>query len=1032
METPLTPLQQAYLLGRSDRWPLGGVAMHDFREYRGHQLDLPQLEARLKELVRHYAALRTCIDPLRLTQRVHPEASLNLDRHDLRSLSHEAAQRQVTQLRTGYSHQRHDPAQPLWRIAIVQLNETQDPPGSPYDCLIFTSFDALILDGQGISTVIARLFDRQPLAPIAPSDPAPATATAAQRQADAAYWQRKLQDVTTPSALPWLSPLANLKASGYRRASLTLPRETLKQLGRLGSAHALLRNSTLSALILDTLAHWTTDGELCVGVPVAFPSTAGELGNASSFVAVRYSRHGENFIHRAQTLQDDVLGALDHLAFSGVDLARQLLSHSQGGPALPVILTNCLSWETLPADAPVRYHDGLTQTPQVAIDIRLTMDSEKNLLLCVDYAEQALNGEQVQAMLAALQRRVLLACQNGELEIAPARFIDLAHYRHNGGEADAAPYPYLAILAERLFDARPPQTALICGERRLSYGELGQRVATLMANLQQRGLQPGSVVALYLPRSPEHVMFSLACALSGIIWVPIDINSPPERTAYLLDNCQPDLVVHQGELDTPRGVTPAALLAPADSAPALPDSQTLTERSASAAAGYYLYTSGTTGKPKCVVLNNRATANVLSQTLQRWAVTADDVFISVTPLHHDMSMFDLFGSLSAGATLVLPAPHQEKDAISWNQLVEQHRVTLWCSVPAILEMLLSCKAADGLSSLRLVAQGGDYIKPATVQTLRTLGPDITLFSLGGPTETTIWSIWHPIAAQDTGAVPYGRPLPANQYFICHDDGIHCPAGVVGRIHTAGVNLALGYLERGELKQHDFVTLADADGRPLRAFRTGDQGYYRPNGDIMFATRVNGYVKIRGVRVSLPEIEDVLRGHEAILDMVVVDYPSGENAEATLGAMYLTHDGKPLALSDIRAFSTGYLPCTHIPTRFIHADALPLSANGKTDRHRIRALLVSQHAAPALNACAAPPPGAPKARSAEILKIYWQAIGVAPQPEWGEETAFMAMGLKLPHIKEVAARLNDAFGTRLATTALLPCKNAREVAALLAS
>ncbi|RTF32633.1 condensation domain-containing protein, partial [Serratia marcescens] len=163
METALTALQQAYLLGRSDRWPLGGVAMHDFREYRARQLDVPRLEARLTELVQHYPALRTCIDVQRGTQHVRPEVTLHLDRHDLRALDGETAQRQVEQLRERYSHQRHDPSQPLWRIAVIQLAEQQDPTGSPYDTLIFTSFDALILDGQGISTVIARLFDDRPL-----------------------------------------------------------------------------------------------------------------------------------------------------------------------------------------------------------------------------------------------------------------------------------------------------------------------------------------------------------------------------------------------------------------------------------------------------------------------------------------------------------------------------------------------------------------------------------------------------------------------------------------------------------------------------------------------------------------------------------------------------------------------------------------------------------------------------------------------------------------------------------------------------
>ncbi len=166
-----------------------------------------------------------------------------------------------------------------------------------------------------------------------------------------------------------------------------------------------------------------------------------------------------------------------------------------------MILTNCLGWETLPAEAPVRFHDGLTQTPQVAIDIRLTLDSEKNLQLCVDYAEQALHGEQVEAMLAALQRRILRSCQRADLAIAPRDFIDLAHYRHNDSEANYAPYPYLAQLAERLFGAQNGGNALICGEQTLTYRELGQQIATAIANLQSRGVQPGNVVALYLPRS---------------------------------------------------------------------------------------------------------------------------------------------------------------------------------------------------------------------------------------------------------------------------------------------------------------------------------------------------------------------------------------------------------------------------------------------------------------------------------------------------------------------------------------------------
>ena len=239
--------------------------------------------------------------------------------------------------------------------------------------------------------------------------------------------------------------------------------------------------------------------------------------------------------------------------------------------------------------------------------------------------------------------------------------------------------------------------------------------------------------------------------------MPIDINSPAERTRYLLENCHPDLVISLENAQFDDSVTPHALVSDNDSPPPL------TGQSASERPSYYLYTSGTTGKPKCVMLNNRATANVLAQTIARWQVDERDVFISVTPLHHDMSVFDLFAAMSVGATLVLPTQEQEKDAISWSQLVEQHQVTLWCSVPAILEMLLDCAEPTQLHSLRLVAQGGDYIKPATLRRLLALFPSPRLVSLGGPTETTIWSIWHDITPDDVERVPYGLPLAGNQY-----------------------------------------------------------------------------------------------------------------------------------------------------------------------------------------------------------------------------------------------------------------------------
>lgn len=1034
MQTPLTSLQQAYLLGRSEQWPLGGVAMQDFREYRG-TLPAATLRQRLTELVRRHEALRTRIDPHMLIQYVSPETVINLDEIDLRDIPRGDALRQVDEIRRARSHTLNNLTLSPWHIWIITLAEGAGHQDDDFTTVVFTSFDALILDGSSISTIITRLFDGAepmpqsfPLRIARPDNSEPALLTR-RRLDDRRYWREKLQHLPPPPAFPWREPLASIRSSPWRRESLRLPRRLIRRISAIGAAHGLFQNSILSAAILETLSLWLRGGALPVGIPVSFPSADGRLGNASTFVVISFTRTRDASLNAARRLQQDILESLQHLTFSGVDLTRLLLKQHGESPALPVVLTNGLSWESPPADSPMRFHSGLTQTPQVAMDIRLSLDQDKNLLLCLDYAEHALDQTIVQDMLQAIAARIALTCRQTAQFPMPAQFIDYHHYHHNGDERDYIGSGFLNRIAHHLFAPSPDKAAIHCGPRTISYAQLGQSVQTAMTNLRRYGMKKGNVVALALPRSPAHLTITLACALQGIIWVPIDINSPPERMAYLLTNCQPDLIVSVIPVGEMRVVQPAALLSPVELAALdLPDAS-LSERSHSRDPAYYLYTSGTTGKPKCVVLSYRATDNVIGRTLEKWGVGQQDVFISVTPLHHDMSVFDLFGSLCAGATLVIPEPHEEKDAISWNRLVERHRVTLWCSVPAILDMLLSCTQDDRLRSLRLIAQGGDYIRPATIRALRARLADARLFSLGGPTETTIWSIWHEITADDSDTIPYGKPLPANRYFICHDTGEHCPAYVVGRIYTAGVNLALGYLENGILCQHDFVTLTDPAGEPVRAFRTGDEGYYRKDGNIIFANRVNGYVKIRGIRVSLPEIESALDKHPSIKEVAVVDYPAGETGEITLGAMYTSQQGDAIPIAELRAFVSRHLPCTHVPTRMIHATALPLSANGKTDRRRIKESFIAERSAGVTARDAAIADEQTRCCQ-RILGIYLHAIGIQHGERFDEDSAFMTMGLKPSHLQPITIRLNETFGVRLSPYDLVKCNNARHVSRLL--
>ncbi|NSX93606.1 amino acid adenylation domain-containing protein [Agrobacterium tumefaciens] len=1026
MERPLSPLQQAYLLGRGTHLPLSGVAMQEFREYRG-SIDPSLLQSRLAAMVERHESLRTRIDERRLVQVVSDELKINLDIVDLSAFSSTEAEARMNAVRRDFSHAHFDLAASPWQVTLFRLPDV-DP--AAQKVVVFLRFDALILDGRAIASLAAELFDG-----VLPLETAAVAATpqadiAAARAEDAAYWTEKLKTAEVPSQLPWKTPLETIAVSRYSRQSLTVEKQRFAAFSRIGAKARLFKNSALTAVILDVLSRWLNEGALVVGIPVA-PQVEGAFANRSSFIAVEWNAAKGDFAERAAGLQTDVLEGLNHLAFSGIDLNRVLLNANAGGLALPVVITNGLSWPTLSPESTMRWTDGLTQTPQVALDFRFSQNPQGDLLLDIDYAEEAIDAAMVGNILAAIERTIAAITDNGVYAFNARDIVDLSHYGLNGDERSFVCPPFLERIAAHLFEGDPSRTALVSGKRRISYGELGEMVAGAMAGLKARNIGRGDVVAVCLPRSPEHTAITLAAALTGAIWVPVDAGSPEDRLRYLLTNCRPAIIVARSVPQGFEAVDPEVLLAtpaPAGTPVALAE---LGGLSRSEEPAYYLYTSGTTGKPKCVVLSNRATANVIGSTLAEWAVTEKDVFISVTPLHHDMSVFDVLGALVAGATLVLPEPGEEKDAVRWNELVAEHGVTLWCSVPAILEMLLSCRRGDQLASLRLVAQGGDYIKPVIIEDLRRLKPDLRLISLGGPTETTIWSIWHEIVAEDVAAIPYGHPLPANRYFILNDQGQHCPAGVVGRIHTVGVNVAIGYLEDGAITQTDFVTVDDPEGKPVRAFRTGDRGRYRPDGKIMFASRVNGYVKVRGVRVSLPDVENELIRHPAIQRVLVVDYGIEQKGEAAIGVLYVTAPGLELSSADLRNFARSHLPESHVPGRFLKVDDLPLSANGKPDRRRARELLMAAVGGAEPVKISAPAAAAVDQGDRRVLDIYLGVLGKkSATVDAGSD--LLALGLLPSHLKAVSVEIRTAFGVELTPQQLLRCRNARQVTSLLAA
>lgn len=998
MNTPtarsLNPLQRAYLLGRSELMPLGGNAMFDFREFYC-DFTPAQLQQAMLALAKRHPLLRTVVDEVDLVQRVLDDVVLNVGVSDFRELQDVAALEQIAVLRHQYCHSMLPLDQPLWRMHLIMLPQSMSK--GTKKALIFVCFDGLVADGFAISILLKELFVAGFEYKPTPNLPTPGSYFSNLAD-DQAYWTDKLAAVEQVTTLPWLTDPEVIFSPRYQREGIELTKANWQKVCSLAARQRLLPNTVLTAAIFEVLRLWTADNNLLLSMPVSSSVLQQELGNHASFIAIGYNATSQqSFTQKAGQLQKDVLVAMAHTSFSGTELGKMLVKKTAKAVPLPIAMTNALSWGSQAYDH-AEFVTGITQTPQLALDIRISQTADHHIAIDFDYAVQALSALVIKQMLTTLRQYLSdLADMESLEQMRAPRFVkaDTAQQGATGFEVRVE--NHLQRIQQHLYAENNQHTALIFDGNHISYSTLGHNVAKITTGFKAANVKSGDVVAICLAKSPEQVAVTLACSLANIIWLPLDMASPPQRIQFMLSNCKADFLVCDQVQDygiqclyIQQLLNEYPLPASIDSPPAISDKP-----------GYYLYTSGSTGTPKCVVLNHLATANVIELTNKNWALSQADVFFAATPCHHDMFLYELFGAMSLGATLVLPTPDQAKSAMDWASLVEQHKVSVWSSVPAIVDMLLTCAEPRQLQSLKLISQGGDYVKPAVITQLRKMLPETCLFSVGGPTETTIWSIWHQIQPADIEVIPYGSALSHNRYYVVNDEMQHCPDFVTGTICMSGLNLANGYLKDGEIDHQDFVMIDDPKGQPVRVFKSSDRGYFTENGVIIFAGRKEGYLKVRGIRIASAEVEACLNKHPAILQSIALTTERSADGASELAVVYVCQTQQQASHAELRQFLQARLPASHIPSRWLLLDTVPLTANGKIDRKQLKTIAEqSFYQSPQASISDDP-------LLAMLVEVFAAAAGV----ELGSvelQTSVTSLGLRTKQLSLIAGLLSETL------------------------
>ena len=487
-------------------------------------------------------------------------------------------------------------------------------------------------------------------------------------------------------------------------------------------------------------------------------------------------------------------------------------------------------------------------------------------------------------------------------------------------------------LFERQVDIQPDAIAVDMDGATLSYLELERRANKLAHVLRTRGAGIGQYIGVCLDRNTDLVVALLAVAKSGSPYVPLDPQYPRDRLSFMVQDTAAVLVITKKSYEAlfrnnvvlVDGDGPDEISASSDAR--------LSPLGSSRDVCYAIFTSGSTGNPKGVVLCHHAVVNTLDWVTRSYGIGPSDRLLFVTSHCFDLSVYDVFGVLGAGGTIVIASSALLEDPQALTEAIGSRKITIWDSAPAALQRLVPFFPEAMNTSLRLVMLSGDWIPLALPDALRVAFPGVKVKSMGGATEAAIWSNFFHIEEVDPQwiSIPYGKPIQNSAYYVL-DAGLRpVPIGVSGDLYIGGVCLAEGYLNRPELTLERFIPNHLSTQAGERLYKTGDLARYWSDGNLEFLGRTDFQVKIRGYRVEVGEVEVALLALQHVRDAICTTWVDGVN-QKSLVAYVVPESGFQLDAGSIKANLASKLPDFMVPSFVMLLDSLPVSSNGKLDR-----------------------------------------------------------------------------------------------------
>lgn len=525
-------------------------------------------------------------------------------------------------------------------------------------------------------------------------------------------------------------------------------------------------------------------------------------------------------------------------------------------------------------------------------------------------------------------------------------------YDWNQTQKDYSEFSTIHQLFEEQVQHTPDNVAVRYEDIELTYQELNQRANQLAHYLRETyKIEGDDLIVLRLDRSEHMLITILATLKAGAAYVPLDPGYSRERISFILNDTKAKVIlsnqVYQSDLESISN-TNLELIDSIEMGQELVNrpSGNLRPNTNSQNLAYILYTSGTTGHPKGVMIQHQGIVNRLKWMNDAYPLSIKDNILQKTPYVFDVSVWELFWGVWYGATIVFAKPHGHKDAEYLMNLIFKAKISIIHFVPSMLSIFtqtlsdVSQQRRNELVTLRYIFCSGEALPLNYVKEIHKLLPLVELHNLYGPTEASIDVLHYNCSAKNLEAVYIGKPIHNTSAYILDDNLMPLTFGAVGELYIGGVGLARGYLNQRGLTEEKFIknpfqTIEDkANGRNSRLYRTGDLACYRPDGNIEFIGRSDFQVKIRGFRIELGEIESVMMNYPGIKQCTILvkeNLTEYDHNKYLIG--YYVADNK-LDEDSLFKYLELHLQDYSIPTTLIHIDALPLTTNGKLDRKRL--------------------------------------------------------------------------------------------------